>query len=239
VIWQDADLRPIEARLTPEGLQRVRDEIEQAAVLDVSADVQAELRPGAEPVGRGVSLYRFERMVGDERVVVTSGDPRDYTDQAELWVIPPAMPVLAALADRLRDPAAWLGAEAFAEESHRFEPEHYLLLIDLFPEVGGADEFAADVDAVPWPFGAPIEGAGEPLDIGGGGLGARCLVIDSAQAAEMAAAEKGVGENRDFGSWLSTLEYGWERADGFVQVSLTPLLPHQVGSCASLVTAPE
>jgi hypothetical protein len=239
VIWQDPQLRPIEGRLTPEALEQVRAEIEQAGVLDVSADVQAELRPGAEPIGRGVSLYRFERVVGDTRVVVTSGDPRDYVDQAELWIIPPAMPALAALADKLSNPVGWLGAAAFAEESHRFEPEHYLLLIDLFPEVGGAGDFDVDVDAVPWPFGAPIEGAGEPLDIGGGGLGSRCLVLDAAQAAELAAAERGVGENREFRSWLSTLEYGWERADGFVQVSLTPLLPHQVGSCANLVTAPE
>lgn len=239
VIWQDDELRPLEARLTPEALERVREEIEAAGVLDSSADVQAELRPGAEPIGRGVSLYRFERMVGDARVVITSGDPRDYEDQAELWIIPPAMPVLADLADKLRDPVAWLGPDAVAEAAQRFEPEHYLLVIDLYPQVGGADDFDADVDAVLWPFGAPIEGAGEPLDMGSGGLGSRCLVIDAAQAAEMAAAEQSAGEDRDLGTWFSTLEYGWDRADGFVQVSLTPLLPYQVGSCKNLVTAPE
>ena len=238
IIWQDAELRPLEARLTPEALELVRETIAKSGVLDDDADVQAELVPGAEPIGRGVSLYRFERTVGDRRIVVTTGDPRDYADQAELWVIPPAMPVLADLADQLRDPVAWLGADALTETSRRYEPDHYLLLIDLYPEVGGASGFDADVDAVPWPFGAPIEGAGEPLEVGGGGLGSRCLVIDAAAAAEMAAAEKGVGADRQLRTWFSTVEYGWERADGFVQVSLTPLLPHQVGTCTDLVAAP-
>ena len=235
MIWQDPDLRTMEAQLTPAALQQVRDAIATAGELDADADVQAELRPGAEPVGHGVSLYRFERVVDGRRVVVTSGDPRDYADQAELWIIPPEMAVLAELADALRDPVAWLGPDGLAEPAHRYRPEHYLVLIDLFPEVGGAKDFEADVDAVAWPFGAPIEGAGEPTDGGAAGLGSRCLVIDSADAAETAAAEKGAGTKRDLDAWLSTGEYGWKRANGFVSVAMTPLLPHQSGTCAELV----
>ncbi len=237
MIWQDADLRTMEAQLTPTGLQQVRDAIATAGVLDADADVQAELRPGAEPVGHGVSLYRFERAVNGSRVVVTSGDPRDYADQAELWILPPEMAVLAELADRLRDPVAWLGVEGFAERAQRYRPDHYLVLIDLFPEVGGANDFDADVDAVPWPFGAPIEGAGEPTGGGAAGLGSRCLVIDAADAAETAAAEQGAGTRRDLDAWLSTAEYGWKRANGFVSVAMTPVLPHQSGTCAELVAA--
>jgi hypothetical protein len=41
---------------------------------------------------------------------------------------------------------------------------------------------------------------------------------------------------RDFDTWLSTVEYGWRRASGFVQVSMTPVLPHQSPTCAELVT---
>ena len=141
MIWQDADLRTMEAQLTPAALQQVRDEIATAGVLDADADVQAELRPGAEPEGHGVSLYRFERMLDGRRVVITSGDPRDYADQAELWIIPPEMAVLAELADSLREPEAWLGPESLTEPARRYRPEHYLVLIDLFPEVGGANDF--------------------------------------------------------------------------------------------------
>ena len=237
MIWQDPELRTMAAQLTPAALQQVRDAIATAAVLDADADVQAELRPGAEPVGRGVSLYRFERVVDGRRLVVTSGDPRDYADQAELWIIPPEMAVLAELADSLREPVAWLGPESLTEPANRYRPDHYLVLIDLFPEVGGANDFDADVDTVPWPFGAPIEGAGEPTGGGAAGLGSRCLVIDAADAAETAAAEKGAGTKRDLDAWLSTAEYGWKRANGFVSVAMTPLLPHQGGTCAELVAA--
>lgn len=235
VIWQDAELRPIEAQLTPDALQQVRDEISSGGVLELEADVQAELRPGAEPIGRGVSLYRFERMDGDRRIVVTSGDPRDYADQAELWIIPPSMPLLADLADKLRDPVAWLGVASFTGPARPYEPDHYLVLIELYPEVGGASDFEADVDNVPWPFGAPIESAGEPVDVGGARIGSRCLVIDAGEAADTVAAEKGVGARRNLGAWLSSVEYGWERANGFVLVSMTPVLPHQSGTCAELV----
>ena len=237
VIWQDAELRPIEAQLTPEALQQVRDEIARAGVLDADADVQAELRPGAEPVGHGVSLDRFERMDGDRRIVVTSGDPRDYADQAELWIIPPSMPILADLADKLRDPVAWLGAASFSGPAQSYEPDHFLVVIELYPEVGGASDFETDVDDVPWPFGAPIEGAGEPVDGGGAGIGSRCHVIDAGEAAETVAAEKGVGARRNLGAWLSSVEYGWKRANGFVLVSMTPVLPHQTGTCSELVAA--
>ncbi len=235
MIWQDAELRTLEAQLTSAAQQQVRDAITSAGGLDADADVQAELRPGAEPAGHGVSLYRFERILHGQRVVVTSGDPRDYADQAELWIIPPELGVLAELADRLRDPVTWLGPDGLAEPAHRYRPDHYLVLVDLFPEVGGAGDFEVDVDTVPWPFGAPIEGVGEPTDGGAAGLGSRCLVIDVDDAAETAAAEKGAGINRDLGAWLSTAEYGWKRANGFVQVAMTPLLPHQSGTCAELV----
>ena len=60
-------------------------------------------------------------------------------------------------------------------------------------------------------------------------------MIDAAEAAETAAAEKGAGTKRDLDAWLSTAEYGWQRANGFVSVGMTPLLPHQSGTCAELV----
>jgi hypothetical protein len=235
VIWQDADLRPREARLTAAALQRVRDELDASGVLDADADVQAELRPGAEPVGRGATLYRFERLIGELRVVVTSGDPGDYADEPDLWVIPPQMAALAGLAAKLRDPIAWLGPDALVEPAQAFEPAHYLVLIDLFPEVGAQPGLDADADDVRWPFGRPIEGVGEPADATGAGLGTRCLVIDAADAVATADAEQAAGAERSFGSWISSVEYDWRRADGFVIVSMTPLLPHETGSCVELV----
>lgn len=237
IIWSDSFVRPIEATLTPEALQRVRDELGASGVLDAAADYHAELRPGATPVGHGATLLRFERPIGGAQVVVTSGDPADYADQPRVWIIPPEMATLAVLAHQLRDPPAWLGEDAFLEPPTPYLPERYLVVVDLYPEVGDQPGSDPDVDDVQWPFGQPIEGVGEPADPAGGGLGSRCLIVDDAVALATVAAERAAGARRDINQWLSTQEYGWDRADGFVDVSMTPLLPHETGSCVDLMPA--
>jgi hypothetical protein len=235
IIWTDSSVRPIEATLTPEALRRVRDELDASGVLDVPADYHAELRPGATPVGHGATLLRFERRIGGARVVVTSGDPSDYADQPRAWIIPPEMAKLASLARQLREPLAWLGQDAFLDPPKPYLPERYVVVVDLYPEVGEQPDDSPDVDDVEWPFGQPIEGVGEPADSAGGGLGARCLIVDDAIAVATVAAERAAGARRDINQWLSTQEYGWDRANGFVDVSMTPLLPHETGSCVGLI----
>jgi hypothetical protein len=63
-------------------------------------------------------------------------------------------------------------------------------------------------------------------------LGSRCLVITADVADEVIAAEEAAGARRQRGRWLSSVEYRWQRADGFVQVWLVPVLPYEQGSCA-------
>lgn len=235
IIWSDLRGQPIAATLTPEALQRVRDELDASAVLETSADYQAKLRPGATPVGHGATLHRFERVVDGRRVVVTSGDPGDYADQPRAWIVSPEMTTLAGLVQKLRDPLAWLGQEAFAQPAAPYEPERYLVVVDLYPDVGAGGDNDPDVDDVRWPFGEPIEAVGEPGHTDGGGLGTRCLVIDAAVALATVAAERVAGARRNLRGWLSTVEYDWRRGEGFVDVSMTPLLPHETGSCADLV----
>ena len=232
IIWENLENRAIESHLTPEALQRVIDTL-AIPELEADADYQAELRPGAEPVGRGAALHRLEVLRADRRVVVTFGDPASYADEPDLWIIPPEMAVLGALANQLRDPVAWLGQASFAEDPHAYEPDRYLVLIDLFPEVGDDLGFDVDVDDVDWPFGGPIEGAGEPVEAAGG-LGSRCLLIDAALTDDVTAAEEAAGARRLRRLWLSTVEYRWQRADGFVQVSIVPVLPYEQGSCIDL-----
>jgi hypothetical protein len=143
------------------------------------------------------------------------------------------MTVLAGIANRLRDPVAWLGQASFTEDPHAYDPDRYLVLIDLFPKVGDDLGFDADIDAVEWPFGGPIEGAGEPVEAAGG-FGSRCLVITAEVADAVIAAEAAAGADRQKRLWLSTVEYRWRRADGFVQVSIVPVLPYEQGSCVEL-----
>jgi hypothetical protein len=234
IIWEDVENRASESRLTPEALQSVVDLL-AVPELDADGDYQAELRPGAEPIGHGATLFRLEVLRAGQSVAVTFGDPASYADEPDLWIIPPEMDVLAAIASRLQDPVAELGQAAFGEGPHEFEPDRFLVLIDLFPEVGDDLGFDADVDAVDWPFGSPIEGIGEPVEAAGG-FGSRCLIVTADVAEAMVAAEEAAGAHRQRRRWLSTVEYRWKRADGFVQVSLVPVLPHEQGSCVDLAS---
>ena len=235
VIWSDPLGRPIAATLTPEALQRIRDELDASGVLETSADYQAKLRPGATPVGHGATLHRFERVLDRRLVVVTSGDPGDYADQPRAWIVPPEMTTVARLVEKLRDPLAWLGQDAFSEPASPYEPERYLVVVDLYPDVGAGSGEDPDVDEVRWPFGEPIEAVGEAAHTDGGGLGTRCLVVDAAVARATVAAERDAGGKRDLKGWLSAVEYDWRRGDGFVDISMTPLLPHETGSCVDLM----
>ena len=234
VIWENLENRATESRLSPEALQHVVDAL-AVPELEANGDYQAELRPGAEPEGRGATLYRLEVVRGAKRVVVTFGDPASYADEPDLWIIPREMRALAAIAGELQDPVAWLGQASFTEDPHVYEPDRFLVLIDLFPEVGDEPGFDADVDDVEWPFGGPIEGAGEPVEAAGG-FGSRCLTITADVAEAVIAAEEAAGAHRQSRLWLSTVEYRWKRADGFVQVSLLPVLPHEQGACVDLAT---
>ena len=219
----------------PAALQRVRDELDATGVLDADGGYPAQLRPGAEPVARGLTLHRFERDLGDRRIVITSGDTGDFVDEPDLWIIPPEMPILTALAQRLRDPLAWLRPDAFAEPVSPYHADRYVVVIDLFPG-SGADGLDVDVDDVDWPIGTPIESVGEPLDPVEEGLESRCLIIDRALAEQLARAESlsGVGV-RDLAQWGASLEYGWARASGAVTITTIPLLPHETGSCAEIL----
>jgi hypothetical protein len=232
IIWENVENRATESRLAPEALQQVVDAL-AIPELDTDDDYQAELRPGAEPLGRGATLHRLEVLRDGRRVVVTFGDPSSYADEPDLWIIPPEMAVLGGIAADLQDPVAWLGASSFLEDPRIFEPDRYLVLVDLFPQVGEDPNLRADVDDVEWPFGGAIEGVGEPVDAAGG-FGTRCLVIDAEATEAMIAAEEAAGARRQRGLWLSTVEYRWRRADGFVQVRIVPVLPHEQGSCVDL-----
>jgi hypothetical protein len=232
IIWEAIENRATESQLTPDALQRVIDAL-AVAELDTDGDYQAQLRPGAEPAGRGATLHRLEVLREERRVVVTFGDPAGYADEPDLWIIPPEMTVLGDIASQLQDPVAWLGQASFTEDPHPYEAERYLVVIDLYPDVGEDFGFDADVDAVDWPFGGPIEGAGEPVEAAGG-FGSRCLIITPELAEAVIAAEEAAGAQRQQRLWRSTVDYRWRRADGFVQVSIVAVLPQEQGSCVDL-----
>jgi hypothetical protein len=238
IIWQDEEGgRVQEALLTAAGLATVRERIAQLDALGADANYGAELRPGKEPLPRGTTSYRFEVPRNGRIVVVTSGEPADFAAERDLWIIPPEMTALAAFAAELMARWAWLGADAVAVAAHPYAPTRYLVTVGLVQGVGVPSEFTTDVDSVRWPFGNPIESVGAPVGMADDGPPPRCLIVDAKTAAATASAEALKGVKRDLREWSNTREYGWRRANGFVQVTLRQLLPHQAGSCAELALA--
>src|SRR5689334_15509155 len=148
-IWETSDGsgRVVEARLSETGLARVRAAIAAEAALGTKADYRAELRAGGVAIPHGLSSLRFE-VGGPASVVVTSWDPASLADQRDQWRIPPAMDALGELARKLADPLRWLGAVAFATQPERYTTDRFLVVIDLFGDVGDTGAFAADADDV-------------------------------------------------------------------------------------------
>lgn len=226
--------RVLDAQLSDEGIATVRKAIEATPALAADGNYVAKLRPGAEPNAHGVSSFRFEVQWAAGPVVVSSWDPASLSDQPELWIVPQEMTDLAELGQRLADPVSWLGLDAFVGDPVPYVPTGAVVRVDLYPDVGDVGGLVVDVDDVEWPFGQPIEGAGEP--IGGEDLPEpRCILLDARDARALRAAEAEAGATRDPRLWESVLEYGWERADGFVQVTVRGLLPHEAGSCVDLL----
>lgn len=235
IIWQDEEMRTFEARLTKAGLARVRDRIDDVGPLASDGSYFAQLRPGAEPLPRGLTTYRFEVQRATGLVVVASGEPADFSTEPDLWIISPEMAALATLASQLGDPASWLGADALAEPAHLYVPARYLVVVDLVPGIGDEGGVLPDVDDVDWPLGNPIETIGVPVGRGDDGPAPRCRIVDAATAIATASAESAEGVARDLRQWTSSVQYAWQRADGFVQVTMIQLLPHETGPCPDLV----
>jgi hypothetical protein len=235
LLWEaiDGSGQVFEAQLTEAGIATVRAAIEATPSLAANGDYQATLKPGAEPIPHGLNQFRFDVAWAAGPVVVTSWDPASLADQADLWTFPPQMAELADLAARLSDPVTWLGEAAFVAPPAPYTPEGVLVRIDLYPDLGILGGEGADVDDVDWPFGQPIEAAGEPLR-GEDVPEPRCVILDEPGALNLRAAEFEAGVNRDLRLWETVEEYGWQRADGFVQVTVRQLLPHEAGDCAAI-----
>lgn len=236
LLWEspDGSGRVLDGRLTSSALATVRDAIEATPALATDGSYVATLRPGAEPNAHGVGSFRFEVQSASGPVEVMSWDPASLSDQPELWIIPQEMTDLAELARRLADPVAWLGADAFAADPVPYVPTGAVVRVDLYPDVGDIGGFGADVDEVAWPFGQPIETAGEVIP-GEDQPSPRCILLDGEDALALRAAEGRAGLTRDPRLWESTLEYDWKRAGGFVQVTVRALLPYETGSCVDLL----
>lgn len=224
----------VERRLTDAGLDWVRARLDETGVLRATGDYGATLRPGAEPAGRGATMYLFRMAPGGARIRVTTGDPGDYSHEPDLWDIPAQMQPLADLAHGLRDPEAWIDPAMWAGPAEPFRAHAYLVTVQLDSGAPAFGRYPVAVDGVAWPFPVPITEAGAPFRVGGQVVeGERCLVITREQARAMAEAEAATARPRDLDAWDADIGYRWaDGKSGNATVTTRPLLPYQAQDCS-------
>ena len=126
-----------ERRLTPAGVQRVRDELVATGLFERDQRFPLELRPGASGPQRGVGGLFF-KVWRDTRSVEV-GTAMDQGADEVLFQPSAARTRLDRLSKQLRQPEAWLPADAWADPTPRpYEPATFALL--LRTEVGQSNE---------------------------------------------------------------------------------------------------
>lgn len=232
IIWDDKRSQPIESRLGREAFAEVLAAIDASDALDRDGDFFPEPRPGKQPPGHGLKFHVFDLVRNRTTTRVSAADPASFQGEEQIWVVPPEMRELTELANRLVDPLAWLGADAFTDPIRPYQASTFLVEIHLYR---GGRRVDPERDDVRWPFGEPIELVGAPFQAGGDPE-SRCILVDAATAASTVEAEQMAGVHRDIRDWSSAIDYEWPRVGGFVTVELTQVLPHESGTCVELAT---
>lgn len=228
----------VERRLTPDGVELVRQKMLDTGLFERSADHWFEVREGAEPPGMEVPVDLFKLVTEDGTVEVTSVP---YDDPS--WMVPsPQRDALSDLAERLVD-LSWLHDEAWAtREPAPYAAPAFLLFGGDLPLVE-VDPAAPDMANVAWPFPGSPDQLGGPFRSADGtqSIIDRCTVIGeralaALNAALVAAGAEGLGAGDsvyggDFIPW---------RARGIeVQLELRPLLPEEAATCAGKNLGPD
>lgn len=149
-------------QLSPDGVQTIRQRVDQTGLFGADAFYPLEVRPGAEPPGHGLCAYTFTWSDGEgEPVVVGSIGWLGAEEESAYYEPAPEREALHALAADLGDPESWLDESAWSSaEAVPYEPTDYVVLVtDSIPQL--ADPAAPDIDALTWPFAAGPDAFGE------------------------------------------------------------------------------
>lgn len=217
-------------RLSPAGLDELRERIFGFGLLEQSANHELVQRPGApEPLGRGIGVFTFTAGSGDNEVVVQSVEWLGDEEEATYYQPSPEREALDALARGLRDPESMLRGDAWAGPAEPFEGADYQLVLIPYrdvPPYGNPD--IADMGLA---YDGPIDEFGEAAGFPGE-LSTRCGVITREEAAGIVQ----VLADADFGAvGLSMQTSGgidWAEGNGTVDLFMLPRMPDGFPECA-------
>jgi hypothetical protein len=148
-------------------------------------------------------------------------------DEATYYQPSPERHQLDALAQRLRDPEALLGADAWAGPAEPYQGTEYRLWLTPYRDVPPFD--TADASEIPWPFSAPLDefgvpsGSSPPVTLCGAiTRDEAAAIIDTLAALDYAE----IGLDR---ATMGSLD--WAEGNGTVDFSILPLMPDGYPEC--------
>jgi hypothetical protein len=237
VIWQPAPTGPetpslVARRLTPAGLDELRERIFGGGLLDADASYELERRAGTpEPLGRGVLVFFFTAGAGEDAIVVSSVEWLGDEEESTYYEPSPEREALDALARGLRDPEELLGEDAWDGPAEAYDAAEYLIV--LMPTRDTPPYGTMDVSDVPLGFDGPLDEYGEdaadprePIT--------RCGVVDRGEAEGIVAAllTPGIGAGGMSTSTSASLD--WANGNGVVDVFVLPRMPDAYPECADV-----
>jgi hypothetical protein len=213
--------------LTEQGLAELREQIFGSGLLDASATHELEPLPDSEPPGRGVGVYTFTANAGGGQAVVRSVQWLGDEEEATYYQPSPERQGLDALAQRLRDPEALLGADAWAGPAEPYEGTDYRLWLTPYRDVPPYD--TADAAEIPWPFEEPLDEFGEPS--GSAPPVTRCGAITRDEAAAIIDTLASLGYAQIGLDRATSGSLDWAEGNGTVDFSILPLMPDGYPRC--------
>jgi hypothetical protein len=223
-----------ERRLTPAGVQLVRDEIAATGLFERDQRFPLERLPNATPPAHGLGGLSF-RAWRDTRIVEV-GTATDQGPEEVYYQPSPARTRLDRLSKQLIKPETWLPAAAWADPVERpYEPVAFALLLRLESDGYNATPTIDELSAT-WPFSVGPRALGETLPPTAGPFAetTRCtpLTKDDTLAVKDAivrAGGSGLGQTSPDGTLV--VVFGSTDQQKGLDLMLRPLLPDRA-SCA-------
>ena len=222
---------PVERRLTPAGLQLVRDEMDATGVTDTAADYNPVSNPGVEPPGYGGAGPSLEvGQPAGEPIVITWYLFSDPPEQ-DYFQPQPEAEALEALAIRLTTLDEWLPVAAWADsEAAPYAPTSYDLYVITDVWGGSLDDLPVESSTVAWPLDESIDAFGEDALGAGSEPQVRCDVISVEDAAAVIGALEAAGATPGDQAYDS-FSLGDREATSMITISLAPTLPLDESAC--------